>query len=333
MNDLPLPVPVRDVLRGVGEANRLPENEVQKREKPRASSVSGCARACVYDMHATPESTDWERDEMPFTQEQGRLAEDITIGGLEASGELVVYNRQVELPDSSPVTGHPDGELGYRARNLDEFLAGDYVRGLRDGEEGETWSHVKTSHVFSREFASDGRVWGFEHKHYGEYGFTKILRGGLYENAGDVVDQVLLYGAALGWDACLVAITSQDASVIRKAIRRNLEAKKPKVRWAEELDPNNDNPKLLLFALDLRPLYALRLPLLDGRAAALAEAARVAEPWAIMPEGNPFWQESDEKGEREGSGFPCSYCEHWTKCCDDLKLNNPSIEIPKVRNE
>ena len=309
MTELPLPISVKEVLLGVKEMGQLPENETQVREKPRASNLVSCARASAYDMAGVEGTTDWGRDDMSFTQEQGRLAEDITIGGMQMSNKVRVRNRQIELPEAGSVTGHPDGELVFYGPRPDGIPPG--------------WSDVD----------QDGRKWGFEHKHFGQFGYTKILRGGLFEEAGDIVDQAILYGAGLGWDAVLIAITAQDASVIRRDINRSKNYKDKTKRWGLDLDPNNANPKLMLFAVDLIPLYISRLPILDGRAAALREALAVFPPEAIVPEGDPFWQDSDDDKIAKGSGFPCSYCDHWEKCCWDLQQSDPVVTIPKVRNE
>lgn len=314
---LELPITPQAILRGVTGPS-LVENETHVATRPRVSSVASCARKTLYDMHGIEESHDWGRDEAAFTQEQGRLAEDITISGIDASGLVRVVNRQVELNDASPATGHPDGELEFRAYpdegpHPDDDPGSYEVPGWYDCDD-------------------NGRKWGFEHKHFGDYGFSQILKGGLFEGASSTITQVVLYGAARGWDACLVAITSQDASVVRRTMKQNRDAKKPKVRWTDDLDPNNSSPKLLLFAVDLRPLYKTLLPILDGRAAALAEAARELSPCDIVPEGEPFWQEDEDPKVANGSGFPCSYCEHWKDCTDDLQRVNPTVEIPKVRN-
>ena len=271
---LQLPITVAEVMEGLVEAFAKPENAVQERSTPRASGLSGCARQQAYDMAGIQHATDWGRNEMAFTQEQGRIAEDLTIAGIEQSGTVRVVNRQIELPEDSGYTGHPDGELVFKL---------------------QAWESTD----------ANGLNWGFEHKHLGQYKYQQIQKRGLLEGAPDYIIQTVAYGMALGWDACLVAITAQDASVIRREMTRNLNAKNPKVRWAENLDPANANPKMILFPLDLRELYPSMGMRIKLRADQLTAALG---PELIGREGDPT---------ANPPGFPCSYCGHFDQCLRD----------------
>lgn len=106
-----------DLLQAVHHAFQLPENAPQIRSKPRASSLTGDAREIAYMMANTPKSNphaeNADRVDMAFTQEQGRLAEEITIGALAQLG-WPVEDRQIELPADYFVTGHPDGIIAGR---------------------------------------------------------------------------------------------------------------------------------------------------------------------------------------------------------------------------
>ena len=94
---------------GAVQRGRLPENEPQRHPKPRVSSISRDAREIAYMMANTPISTP-SRGDLSLSAEQGRMMEDVSIEALEERG-LYVVNRQIQLPDSYPFTGHPDGEL------------------------------------------------------------------------------------------------------------------------------------------------------------------------------------------------------------------------------
>jgi hypothetical protein len=70
----------------------------------------------------------------------------------------------------------------------------------------------------------------------------------------DIVAQAILYGDALGWDAAQLNITSQDASSMRFELRGKA--------VYSDID---SHPKMLSYALDLRPLYEM-VPMLKARA-------------------------------------------------------------------
>ena len=106
-----------DLLQAVHGAFQLPENAPQVRSKPRASSLTGDAREIAYMManvqKSNPHADNADRVDMAFTQEQGRLCEDITVGALAQLG-WPVEDRQIALPADYFVTGHPDGIIGGR---------------------------------------------------------------------------------------------------------------------------------------------------------------------------------------------------------------------------
>ena len=132
-----------ELLRAVHHAFQLPENVPQVRSKPRASSLTSDAREIAYGMAATPfsnpHSENADRVDMAFTQEQGRLCEDITVGALAQLG-WPVEDRQIELPADYFVTGHPDGIIGGRTlfehKLYGRFAYKDLARGGIWGEKG-----------------------------------------------------------------------------------------------------------------------------------------------------------------------------------------------------
>lgn len=290
-----LPFSAQDILRGVKKAYANPINAPQVRQYPRASGLSSCARAQAYSMAGAPGDKEWNRHEMAFTQEQGRLAEEITVEGIyeAANGTVEVVGVGEELSvDAEKVgyTGHPDGELHFR-----------HNRGAA--------AHI---HYWD-DVDDDGLKWGFEHKHYGSYGYQKIQKGGILTGGADVINQCILYGYALEWDKVLICITAQDGSVNRRDLTRARKYKDPAKRWPDFLEPGMDNPKLLMFEVDLRPYYKTILPRLLLRAKALTEVAKSN----ILP------AEVVREFEPEGMTFPCSYCDHYDTCVEDGQGNVP----------
>lgn len=132
--------------------------------------------------------------------------------------------------------------------------------------------------------------WGFEHKHFGRWAYEDIMKKGLVEAAPEIVAQVSLYGDALNWDKCLVVITSQDASSIRSDMTRNKKAKNPHARWADAEDVAD--PKVMLFALDMRQSIPALVPALKQRAMWFANwYANDGDPTHVMWEHEPgkYW--------------------------------------------
>ena len=153
-------------------------------------------------------------------------------------------------------------------------------------------------------------VWGFEHKHLGRFQYTRIVDKGLYGGFPDIIAQMLLYGSALGWDACMAVIMSQDASGIRTEYTRASKERKEKL--AANL---GYNPKLMVFGIDLRPLYKTLLPALEARAQWFIDWKRddgdplsvqiEAAPSKVNPKAFPWgWSEYVSRAMRDGqSGF------------------------------
>lgn len=80
-----------------------------KRYKPRASSIAQCARQNAFMMAGAEESNPQTPD-ATYTNEQGRIMEDLSIRALGKLG-IDIVDRQVSLPDDFYVTGHPDGRV------------------------------------------------------------------------------------------------------------------------------------------------------------------------------------------------------------------------------
>ena len=216
-----------------------------------------------------------EHPEAAFTQEQGRVVEDITCAALEKLGYPVV-GRQVVLPDDYFVTGHIDGMIADES-----YQAGDEPK------------------------------LGFEHKHFGRYQYIEIFKRGLEDAAPELISQISLYGDALGWDSCLVVITSQDASGIKgertQALRAKDKVKKDGTPYkVQEWALRDDfNAKVQIFEVDLAPYKKTLVPLLRERAEWLSKEGR-NNPAMVLREHNP-WQDN----------FPCGYCEWKTQCLSD----------------
>ena len=224
------PITVAQFYEGAVQRGRLPENEPQRHPKPRVSSMSRDARAITYKMANTPIVTP-SRGDLTLSAEKGRMMEDVSIEALEERG-LYVVNRQIQLPDSYPFTGHPDGELS---------TAGD----------GRTT------------LMPDGKKWGFEHKHFGRWAYENIMKKGLVAASPEIIGQIALYGDALGWDACMVVVTAQDASSVRSDMTRNSKAKNPAARWA---DTTEADPKVMIFGIDIKEAAFTIVPMLKLRA-------------------------------------------------------------------
>lgn len=271
----------------------LPENVDQTRAKPRVSAISDCSRQIAYSMSNTPRSNpeveDFGRNHQRLTNEMHRVDEDVSVAVVERLG-LTVIDRQIELPEWYPLTGHPDGALVKTSNVYYNYNA---------AEDPRTYAIDRT--------LDDGLVWGFEHKVIGYLRFVEIFREGLFKAKPGYVTQSLLYGDALDWDAVLFVILADDAAATKgertKALRQ-----KTVPAWAKREDWN---PKVQLHALDLRPLKAL-VPAIHNRAKALSEVA-----------GRP------EEVQREFNGtktFPCGYCDWRDRCNID---GDGSIVIPK----
>lgn len=233
------PITRNEILAGVHHAFQLEQNEVQLRPKPRASGLFGDAREIAYSMAGTPISDDFsDYEKYPdhvdgaFTQEQGRLAEDITCAAIDVSGAVTVINRQISLPEDYFVTGHPDGEMGWVFFN----------------------PHAEEPKRDIGTVDADGKKWGFEHKHFGRFKIKELAKEGLWGAAPEIIGQMTMYGDALGWDYALLVVTSQDASSMRFEFR------------SKAMKDLNFHPKMEVFSVDLRPHYEELLPFLKKRA-------------------------------------------------------------------
>ena len=273
------PFTAADFLRAVPQAFMLDENRPQVRARSRASALSSCAREQGYMMANVPKSNeqveDPERFDIPLASEEGRHYEDLSIAVIRSMGYDVV-DRQIELPEDYPVSGHPDGRL----------------IGVTDEAKASV----------------SGGVWGFEHKHFGRYEYQKIYKQGLMAAAPEIVAQMSLYGDALGWDFCLLCIVGKDASSNKGDARQNRNVKDKSKMWVGE----DWNAKVQIFAVDLHPLKDTMVPRLKLRANwfnsyMAAEGGREALADGLYPEYDPF-------PGAKGIAFPCSYCEWLTKC-------------------
>lgn len=272
----------------------LPENAVQMRSRPRASSLGGCAREVAYQMAGVPQSNPsiadnmngvdgpQRRDHGILTTESGRIIEDLSCAVIEhVPSGLTVVDRQIELPAGYFVSGHPDGRLQQKGKGTIE-------RTLQDG-----------------------LVWGFEHKHVGRFKYLKIFKEGFERGAPDYFAQVIIYGKALGWDKVTLVIMAQDASSMTFEANNSLGAKTrtSKNSWPLRLDWN---PKVQIYHLDLRPWYAL-IPKLAKRAADISAIVQAQGAAAVRRDGDGIRTYVDNRGLTK-LAFPCGYCDFADQC-------------------
>jgi hypothetical protein len=278
--ELPLPFTKAELFDGYA---KWADEELARRGgrpsgKASASGIGSCARKQAALLAGVPTGGGAEmRADGVVTTEQGRMTEDLTCGAIEAMPYgLTVVNRQLCIghpkchPDNEQgplnyvMSGHPDGEL---AR----------IEHMPDG----TWG--------TNPLLADGRKWGFEHKHIGRYGYKKILEQGFMQAEPVYMAQTVTYGDALDWDAVLVVVMAQDASSTTFEIRN---AAKQGRTWATL--PTTD-PKILMFAYDLKAMRPLAAPL----------KARAQDIMTIAAFGKPEDVAAEYDGKRV---FPCGYC-------------------------
>lgn len=276
----------------------LPENAIQMRTRPRASSLGGCAREVAYQMAGVPQSNPSSRDSMNgmdgpqrrdhgiLTTESGRIIEDLSCNVIEhVPNGLTVVDRQIELPAGYFVSGHPDGRLQQK-----------------DGAAGS-----------DPQVLQDGLVWGFEHKHVGRFKYLKIFKEGFERGAPDYFAQVIIYGKALGWDKVTVIVMAQDASSENMEATRALQAK---TRTAANSWPlrTDWNPKVQIYHLDLRPWYAL-IPKLTDRAQDISRIVQAQGAAAVRRDGDGI-RTYEDRGITK-LAFPCGYCSYADQCNAD----------------
>ena len=292
------PFTTAEFLAAVAPTFAMPVNAVQQRTKPRASGLGACARQQAYMMSGTlhdaigsegsRRATDGD-----LTAEQGRMFEDLSVKIISNMGFAVV-DRQVELPEDYPVSGHPDGRLS-----------------------GNT----------------DGLIWGWEHKHLGRWAYETVLKKGLMKGEPGYILQSALYGHALGWDAALFTIISQDSSSVRGDMTANLRAKNPEVRWAT--DPNI-HPKVHIATVDMAPLFHGLIPIALDRARWLTRwAEQDNNPANVAREYDPEVRESKWVADGEGgrmevdsAPFPCGWCPYMSKCLSDGSGGKEAPRLP-----
>ena len=287
------PVSRDEILRAFGATFTRPENKRQHAIKPRASSLGHCARQQAYDMCATvPDAIGVTGSRLTYdsdlTSEQGRAFEGLMERTLSTMG-IDVENSQNELPSTYCVSGHPDGEL-----NLSRYLE-------RQSTHNE----------------GDATKWGVEFKHLGRFGYTKTIRQGIRNAHPQYVLQGALYGDALGWDAILYIVSSQDASSIRADAAQSLRYKTPVARWAETL--TDWDPKLHVEAVSMKE------PDID----ALLSIARVRAQWLSdwkVNDGNPAHVAPEYNVSADK--FPCTYCPFLTTCINDGDGGYRAPELP-----
>ena len=277
----------------------MPENARGQRSKPRASSIGKCLRQNAYMMTDTPR-TDEQSDESTYTQEQGRVMEDLSIAALErgTQGRVQVGHRQLCIghvkcseqheqgPEAFPLTGHIDGQLA----------------------------------------PTDG----FEHKNLGRYGYEGLFKEYVYTGAWNTavegeapvyLCQSLTYGMALGWDRSLFVVVAQDASSTRSDATRNRKIKDASKIWANHPDWN---PKAFIFWLELADYKVFLWPMIRNRAGWLTK-------WKARPDADPDQVQREYDPEKEL--FPCTYCPWYTRCKEvgQQGLRGPGLPFSENR--
>lgn len=271
-------------------------NQPQARVKARASGLGTCARRQAYSARGGDPSDPAEHILTPM---QGTYVEDLSCAVIEhLPYGLTVVDRQIELPEDYPVAGHPDGRLQMK----DEIEP--YLR--------------------------DGLVWGFEHKHLGRFGYQKAFKEGFMIANPDYMAQVTMYADALGWDAVLIVVLAQDASATVYDYRmageaawnndpknpRGNKTKNPTTYARNEWGLREDfDPKVQLFAYDLRQLKGYAAPPLHERARQIIELS--ATPERVKREYDPT-----KKNDGKTNNFPCFWrgggsCPFYQQCLAD----------------
>jgi hypothetical protein len=274
-------------------ALELPENAVQQRTRARASSVGSCSRQQAYSYAgvtpSNPQRSDDYRRNGVLTAEQGRYIEDMSCDIIDLMPQgITVVNRQIEVPDGYPVSGHPDGEIV-----------------LKGGGP-----------------MPDGLKWGFEHKHLGRFSYMKTFKMGFDAANAGYMAQVILYGHALGWDKTIICVLGQDASGNQSEYNRSHNAKKqtPQNSWAQRLDWNS---KVQIFAIDLRPWYGF-IPQLHDRARQLALVTTQSGAGSIRREGDGIAKNMKSNS----PAFPCGYCDYVDRCNVDGNGTEGIVALP-----
>ena len=285
------PITRDEILRAFGKAYARPENAPQERTKPRASALAACARQQAYDMSNTPTDEigvagsrlSYDAD---LTGEQGRAFEGLMERALASMG-VKVESAQIVLPDDYPVSGHPDGEL-----DLSGYMGRTEVDGTKDT-----------------------RKWGVEFKHLGRFGYTKAIRNGLRIAHPQYILQAGLYGDALGWDAVLFIVSSQDASSIRADAAASLRYKSPDARWGARTDWH---PKIHIETMEIKEVQNGLLPIAKARARWLTDwKLNDGRPTAVAREYEPA-----------ADKFPCTYCPYLSTCVADGNSGQRAPELP-----
>ena len=276
-----------EILRAFGKAFSRPENVSQQHTKPRASALASCARQQAYDMSATIQDEigvagsrlSYDAD---LTGEQGRAFEGLMERTLSSMG-IEVVNAQTALPRDYPVSGHPDGELDVSTYGAETTLP-----------------PIK---------------WGVEFKHLGRFGYKKAITRGLRVGHPQYILQAGLYGDALGWDAVLFIVSSQDASSIRADAAASLRYKTPSARWAER---PGWHPKLHLETMEIKEVQNGLLPVAKARAKWLTD-------WKA---NSGVASDVAREYEPTNDSFPCTYCPYLTACLADGSGGQRAPELP-----
>ena len=294
------PVTRDEILQAFGKSFTRPENVRQVSAKPRASSLASCARQQAYAMAGTEPDTIGTQGSLlnydaDLTSEQGRVFEGLMERTFETMG-IKVVGAQTTLPDTYPVSGHPDGELdlsNYRQQAL------------------------STGQITHQSLGRQTR-WGVEFKHLGRYSYKKTIINGLRTAHPQYILQAGLYGDALGWDAVLFVVSSQDASSIRgeatAALRNYNRGPTRANRWVVD---NDWHPKLHIETLEMAEVSGL-IPIAHARANWLSDwMANDSDPKSVRNEYDP-----------ENGQFPCTYCPYLASCLADGDSGYRAPDLP-----
>lgn len=233
------PFTFRQLAEGVSDATAIPGNETQVMRRPRASGIMNDAREIAYKMAGTPVSNERmaqdDRWQDVMAAETGRMLEDLMCLGImnlrDGLEQYAIVDRQVELPEDYPMSGHPDGRLVRRTKNGFKEMPG-------------------------------GKRVGIEFKVKGSYQFKNLAADGIHSAIGrDLLAQVTTYGDALKWDSVVIVVMSHDAGPIRNDVSRF-----KKYAMLKKMKEDQFHAKGFVWAVDLTELKEALAPMLHKRA-------------------------------------------------------------------
>lgn len=272
---------------------KIAANVPQARSKPRASSLMNEARSVAYSMANTPKTNptrdDPHKADSAYTQEQGRVSEDITVAGLT--------------------------QLGYNVRGRQLCIGHEACEG--GTSEGAKVDHWATGHPDALVDLPDGRVALVSFKMFGRFAYGGLWRDGIHKRRDDkggyakgmeLFAQEVVYGSGLITppDEVWWMVVSQDASSMRLEFKwKSYAGKNPHAkgffRAVEWEDLTHLIPTLRARAEWFTNWYET-----DGDPAHVAWEKPCPENWRDLPATEIFpwgWTEYEDRAVADGPGF------------------------------